>query len=50
MNGGIDVAALEKTITDSKWESAPNLDFIKTIREYALDSNEFKKETTILNL
>jgi hypothetical protein len=37
MDGGIDKAALEKTITDSKWDLAERYDYIKLIREYAID-------------
>lgn len=28
MNGGIERAALEKTIMDSKWENAESLDYV----------------------
>jgi len=37
MDGGIDTEALKKTIIDSKWDKAETLDFIKLIREYAID-------------
>jgi len=37
MNGKIDTKALEKTITDSKWDKHDKFDYIKLIREYAID-------------
>jgi hypothetical protein len=37
MDGGIDTEAIKKTITDSKWDKAETLDFVKLIREYAID-------------
>jgi len=32
MDGGLDMLALKKTITDSKWDKAETLDFVKLIR------------------
>jgi len=50
MDGLIDMAALKKTITDSKWEKAETLNFEKLTREYALDSEKYEEDKTGLNI
>lgn len=50
MDGGIDMMALKKTITDSKWDKAETLDFVKLIREYAIEDEEYGEDTTVINL
>jgi benzoyl-CoA reductase/2-hydroxyglutaryl-CoA dehydratase subunit BcrC/BadD/HgdB len=37
MDGKIDTESLKKTITDSNWDKASTYNFIKLIREYAID-------------
>jgi hypothetical protein len=50
MDGGIDMMAIKKTITDSKWDKAETFDFVKLIREYAIEDEEYGEDTTVVNL
>jgi len=50
MNGGIDTKALETTIKASKWDTAGKLDFVELVRKYAIDSEVYVPEKTVVNL